>query len=71
MAVSKVIGPPLLNDTDDFDNWCREVKIWHSVTNLDKGKQGPALYLSLEGKARKACADLNIDILNSENGVKN
>ena len=40
---------------DDFPyaDWKKEVKIWCSFTDLDKKKQGGALFLSLKGKARE------------------
>ena len=40
---------------DDFPyaDWKKEVKIWCTFTELDKKKQGGALFLSLKGKARE------------------
>ena len=36
---------------------------------MDKDKQGPAIYLSLDEKIRKTCSDIKVKDLNSENGV--
>ena len=36
---------------------------------MDKDKQGPAVYLSLEKKIRKTFSDIKVKDLNSENGV--
>ena len=36
---------------------------------MDKDKQGPAVYLSLDEKIRKTCSDIKVKDLNSENGV--
>ena len=38
----------------------RDVKIWQHV---DKKKQGPVIYSSLEGQAKKACSTLVVDEL--------
>ena len=36
---------------------------------MDKDKQGPAVYLSLEKKIKKTFSDIKVKDLNSENGV--
>ena len=36
---------------------------------MDKDKQGPAVYLSLDEKIRKTCSDIKVKDLNSENSV--
>ena len=36
---------------------------------MDKDKQGPAIYLSLDEKIRKTCSDIKVKDLNSEDGV--
>ena len=36
---------------------------------MDKDKQGPAIYLSLDKKIRKTCSDIKVKDLNSEDGV--
>ena len=36
---------------------------------MDKDKQGPAVYLSLDEKIRKTCSDIKVKDLNSENVV--
>ena len=62
--------PPVLKDGDDFDTWLREVQIWQAVTDLEAKKQGPAIYLTLEGKARKCCSVISVAELSDDNGVK-
>ena len=47
----------------------REIKIWQCVTELEKKKQGPTIYLALEGKVRKACEDIDVKALNADDGV--
>ena len=44
-------------------------QIWQCLSDLDKDKQGPAVYLSLDEKIRKTCSDIKVKDLNSENGV--
>ena len=38
---------------------------------MEKNKQGPALFLTLEGKAREAGLELDITEISGENGIKN
>ena len=46
-----------------------ETEIWQCFTDLDKDKQGPTIYLSLDEKIRKTCSDIKVKDLNSENGM--
>ena len=39
------------------------------MTDLEKKKQAPAIYLSLEGQARQCCADIKVETLHSDSGV--
>ena len=61
--------PPSLKNSADFEEWMRDVKIWQHVTDLDRKKQGPVLYRSLEGQAKKACSNLAIEELCGDEGV--
>ena len=54
-----------------YEAWLKELKIWHSFTDIPKAKQGPALLLTLERKACETVLELNIDDITSDNGVKN
>ena len=36
-----------------YDDWKKEINIWRKFTDLDKKKQGGALFLTLTGKARE------------------
>ena len=62
--------PPVLKNGNEFESWSREVKIWQCVTDLEVKKHGPAIYLSLEGRARQCCNTISIDNLISESGVQ-
>ena len=41
--------PPLLSKSTSYDTWLKEIEIWQTFTDLAKTKQGPAIFLSLEG----------------------
>ena len=65
-------APPRKTDHITYDNWKKEVKIWEFQSNLDNAKRGSALLLSLEGKPRETVlAEVEIDQINCEDGVKN
>ena len=66
-------APPRKTENLTFENWKKEVAIWEFQTSLEKIKQGGALYLSLEGKAREtALAELDpATQINCNTGVAN
>ena len=64
-------SPPVLLDENDYSNWKQDMGIWQMFTELDKKKQGPAVYLCLEGKARECVRDIKPEELGSEQGVAN
>ena len=65
-------APPRKTEDLTYENWKKEVKIWQFQSNLEKPKQGGALYLSLEGKARQTVlAEVDPDEINCDDGVKN
>ena len=62
--------PPALSKSSSYENWIKEVSIWQKLTDLDRKKQGLAILLSLEGKAKDAVLELDVDVISAENGVK-
>ena len=66
MATAKLFVPPKLSSIDDFEDWLHETEIQQCLTDLDKKKQGPAIYLSLDENIRKTCCDIKIKDLNSD-----
>ena len=44
-------------------------KFWKTFTDRDAKKQGPAICLSLTGKAREAALELSVENLNSDTEV--
>ena len=42
-------SPPSLSNSKSYIDWLKLIDIWRKFTNLEPGKQGPAIVLSLEG----------------------
>lgn len=65
-------SPPEMREGLSFEDWKKELSIWCAFTDLDKKRRGGAVFLTLSGKARETVlADVSLDRINSENGVKN
>ena len=63
-------NPPEMRDGLLYDDWKKELKIWCGFTDLDKKRQGPALFLTLKGKARETVlAAVEADKLQADDGV--
>ena len=62
--------PPALSKSSSYENWKKELEVWQALTDLVKTKQGPAILLSLEGKAKDTILELNISDIVKEDGVK-
>ena len=69
MAKAKLFVPPKLSSIYDFEDWLGETEIWQYLTDLDKKKQGPAIYLSFDENIRKTCCDIKVKDLNGDDGV--
>ena len=69
MATAKLFVPPKLSSINNFEDWLHETEIWQCLTDLDKKKQVPAIYLSLDEYIRNTCCDIKVKDLNSDNGV--
>ena len=70
MATGSNKVPPALSKYKTDDDWIKALNIWSKFTDLAKNKQGPAVFLSLEGEAQEAILKLAEDIITSDNGVK-
>ena len=64
-------APPSLTRCSSFEAWLKELKIWQSFSDIPEVKQGPALFITLEGNARESVLELDVDDVNSDDGVKN
>ena len=63
-------APPLLTSSKTYSDWKKLISIWTELTTLEKKKQGPALVLTLEGKAQEAALELSSEEITAEAGVK-
>ena len=63
-------SPPVLDDSMSYESWKKQVKLWQICCRLDKTQQAPSLVLSLKGKAREAGLELEVEQLNSDEGMK-
>ena len=70
MASSSYKAPPSLSKCAAYETWLKEIKIWRAFTDLPVKKQGPAIFLTLEGKAREAVLELPIEKISADNGVE-
>ena len=71
MASHNFKAPPALARSTSYESWLKEVEIWKCFTDVEKRKQAPAIFLTLEGKAREAVLELPVEKLNCDDGVKN
>ena len=63
-------NPPEMREDLLYADWKTELEIWRSFTDLAKAKQGPAVFLSLMGKARQtALAEVKPADLAKDTGV--
>ena len=60
--------PPELNNDSNYTDWKYDVSVWKMLTKLEKEKQGPALYLSLKGKAGECVRVIPLDAVGSNDG---
>ena len=58
-----------LTHSNDYKKNICEIEIWQCVTELEKKKAGPVIYLLWEGKARKACERIDVKALKADDGV--
>ena len=62
--------PPLLSKSPVYTDWKKKIDIWSSFTTLEKDKQGAALLLTLEGAAEEAALELDVSVINRNDGLK-
>ena len=66
---TNVKNPPALNDGMDYELWKTELALWQICCNYEKSKQGPAVVLSLSGSAKEAALEMEVTVLNADDGV--
>lgn len=64
------LKPPRFESSTNYESWKKEIKLWQLCCRLKKDQQGPALALSLQGKAKEAVLELEVEELASNDGVK-
>ena len=62
--------PPSLAKSSSYETWLKEIEIWKTFTELDVKKQGPAIFLTLEGRAREAVLELDVAKISAADGVQ-
>ena len=64
--------PPVFNPDggDAYTDWKADVEVWRLFTKEEKKRQGPAVYLSLQGNAREAVRIIDPKDLATDNGYE-
>ena len=62
---------PSLTRSTSYEAWLKELQIRESFTDIPGDKRGSAVFLSLEGKARQAALELEVEQINNKDGIKN
>ena len=68
-TMSYTKAPPSLKACKNYKDWVKLIKVWSTVTSLDKTRQGPAVLLSLEGQSQDAALEIDSEDLNKETGL--
>ena len=70
MGMALLKQPPVFNldGGDAYMNWKADVEVWRLLTKEEQKRQGPAVYLSLQGNAREAVQIIDPKDLANENG---
>ena len=71
MSSHSIKAPPALSKSNSYETWLKEIEIWKLYTDTPVEKQGPAIFLTLEGKAREAVLELDIKDISGADGCKN
>ena len=67
---SNIEAPPVLKEEDDFLSWKNDIEVWQLFTDMEAEKQGPAVYLTLTGRAREGVCGLLPADLGKNDGLK-
>ena len=51
-------NPPVLSETKSYQQWSKQLNIWHMITDVDKKKIALVVILSLSGKARETALEI-------------
>ena len=63
-------NPQEMRDNLLYDDWKKELKIWGMFIDLEKKREGPAIFLTLKSKARdKNLAEIKPTDMSKDNCV--
>ena len=62
-------NPPKFSAETPYENWVKELKLWSICSKVDKKEQGPAVALTLDGRAKAAVLEMEITDLNADDGL--
>ena len=62
--------PPQLSNFKSYNDWVGLVNIWTKFTDLKPERQGPALVMSLSGKALESILELDDKDISYQDGAK-
>ena len=60
-----------MSKSNSYETRLKEIEIWKPYTDVPIEKQGPAIILTLEGKAHETVLELDIENISGANGSKN
>ena len=62
--------PPVFKEDMSYEAWKKELAIGITFTDLDKKKQGPVIFFSLNGKPRASVLELDVGVISGDKGVE-
>ena len=63
-------APPPFEKGENYEKWKRKLELWETFTELDKKKQGSALFFTLDQSSQDAVLELKKEEISGEDGVK-
>ena len=69
MEGSDKVPPRFDENSDDYEQWVKDLELWSDFTSIKKEKQATAVHLQLTGRARKATSKISAADMKSENGM--
>ena len=69
MASGQLKAPPVFVEDEDYLSWKNDIEVWEMFTDLDKKKRGPAVYLTMTGRARDAVREIPAAELGGNDGL--
>ena len=70
MAINQLKAALVLKKDDDYISWKNYTEVWQMLTDIEAKKRGPAVYLSLTTKAKKAVRVMKPLALGGDKGVE-